>query len=92
MATLSTTSHNDNRSYYQSRQLGTLLANNISGIEHVITMIELNLSYLLKENITKAQYEISMQTHISMLIAEVSMLRTKEINIVTTSTTTLEVI
>lgn len=92
MATISTTSYNDNRSDYQSRQLGTLLANNISGIEHAITMIELNLSYLLKENITKAQYEISMQTHMSMLIAEVSMLRTKEINIVTTSTTTLEVI
>lgn len=92
MATLSTTSYSDNRGDYQSRQLGVLLESNITGIESTISMIELNLDYLLKENINKAQYEMSMQAHMSMLRAEVSMLRTKEINIITTSVITLEVI
>ena len=92
MATLSTTAYNDNRSDYQSRQLGTLLANSMSGIEATILMIELNLNYLLKENINKAQYEVSMQAQMSMLRAELSMLKTKEINIITTNTTTLEVV
>ena len=92
MATLSTTAYNDNRSDYQSRRLGTLIESNISGIEATITMIESNLNSLLRENINKAEYEMSMQTQMCMLRAQLSMLRTKEINIVTTSTTTLEVI
>ena len=92
MATLSTTAYNDNRSDYQSRRLGILLESNISGIEATITMIESNLNSLLRENINKAEYEMSMQTQMSMLRAQLSMLKTKEITIVTTNTTTLEVI
>lgn len=92
MGTLSTTSYNDNRSDYQSRQLGTLIESNISGIEATITMIESNLNSLLRENINKAEYEMSMQTQMYMLRAQLSMLKTKEITIITTNTTTLEVI
>lgn len=92
MATLSTTAYNDNRSDYQSRRLGTLIESNISGIEATITMIESNLNSLLRENINKAEYEMSMQTQMSMLRAQLSMLKTKEITIITTNTTTLEVI
>ena len=92
MGTLSTTSYNDNKSDYQSRQLGTLIESNISGIEATITMIESNLNSLLRENINKAEYEMSMQTQMYMLRAQLSMLKTKEITIATTSTITLEVI
>ena len=92
MATLSTTAYNDNRSDYQSRRLGTLIESNISGIEATITMIESNLNSLLRENINKAEYEMSMQTQMCMLRAQLSMLKTKEITIITTNTTTLEVI